>query len=114
MNHIDLIIHFDHLEEDLSEVDLYIYLEHLSEADAPSRIVAQYPLKGVSIASAESNARVRLETADLSTDDELSVRVHADVDRSGSMSPGDYLTTSQTLVPPLPHSGPLTVHLQKI
>lgn len=94
MKHAKTRIHFEDLFQDLNNVDIHIYVEDLSEADAPAKILLEKHLEGVSIRQGEAVFYTDVVYPDVSLDVTLFMRVHVDTTGSGTMSEGDYLTTS--------------------
>ena len=94
MHHFKANIHFEDLSCDLKDVDIHIYVEDLSEVDAPPKILSESHLLGVSIKQAEGVFNTDVEYPEVSPDVELSMRIHVDTTGSGTMAEGDYFTTS--------------------
>ena len=95
-----------------------IRVEDVSTADAPSTTVAQRVLDQVRLPSAEGDSlpfEIPVPKAALDSKRRYSVRVHADVDGSGTVTTGDFVSTRSypVQVEQSDQSGP-TVHMQPV
>jgi len=114
MSNYPLRVVFEVLDVDLVGVDVHIYLEDISEAGAPSRIVAQRSFVNVNIPCGESVYLANLDAPSFDSGARISVRVHVDASRSGTTTLGDYLSTSVCPIPePVPAEG-IDVHVHRI
>jgi hypothetical protein len=114
MNCLEVIVFFEGLTKELKSINLHFYIEDSSEADASAEVFAEYHLEDVIAKPSANSFQLPLSLKSLPAQSELSLRVHADVNKSGSLSPGDYFTTVYTpLALPL-NSGPVKVLIQKI
>ena len=99
MGTFPLMIVFDELDTNLVGVDLHIYVEDIGEADAPSKLLDHKTIPNVTIRGQPPVYVARLEAPPLGDNAQVSIRVHADTDRSGTMTSGDYLSTSVCALP---------------
>ncbi len=114
MSSYPLRIVFEFLDVNLVGVDVHIYLEDISEAGAPSKIVAERSFANVSIPCSESVYLANLDVPSFGRGAQISVRVHVDTSRSGTTTVGDYLSTSVCPIPePVPAEG-IDVHVHRI
>lgn len=114
MRHFKAKICFDHLNRDLKDIDIHIYVEDLSEADAPSKIFSEKHLRGVSIRANEGVFCTDVTYPDVSPVGELSIRIHVDTSGSGTMEEGDYFTTSVHHLAQHPLSKQEDIHVSRI
>lgn len=114
MGNYSLRIVFEDLEADLAGVDLRIYLEDISEADAPSKVLAERTISNASISRSRPVYLVSIDAPVLDSGARVSARVHVDTSRSGTTTAGDYLSTSVCLLPRTPPAAGVDVHVHRI
>jgi uncharacterized lipoprotein YbaY len=97
----------------LRNATVYVRLEDVSRADAPSRIVAEQVLSGVSFAE---GTPLRFELRGVLPGGSLScrLRVHVDVDGDGQVSLGDYVSTESYPVTPSTAQADMQVRVHKV
>ncbi len=72
---------------------LYVRVQDVSRADAGSTVVAETALRGISLqAGSDQKVPFQLEVPALSPRGQYIVTAHLDLDNSGTVTPGDYLT----------------------
>lgn len=102
-----LRIHFDGLDDDVIDADVRVVLEDVSEADAPAPVVGRWLFSGQSIAAGPAMIEVGIDPGTIDRPADTSVRVHVDVDRSGTLTAGDFVSTAvQPLAGSLPDPPP--------
>ena len=75
-------------------VDVLVYVEDVSRADAPSAVVGEQILKGVSLHSGEAlSFTIEVATNNINERNLYSVRVHIDTSQSGDITIGDFVST---------------------
>lgn len=91
-----------------------IWLEDVTLADAPARVVARQTLATIPDDAAAGGLGFRLPcpAPDLRT--RYTVRVHVDLDGDGRVSPGDYLSTASHPVLTFGHPDRITVEVRPI
>lgn len=114
MDHFPLTIVFDDLDADLVGVDLHVYVEDIAQADAPSKLLQHQTVPNVTIPHRRPIYVARLNLPTPGRDAQASIRVHADTTRSGSLTTGDYLSTSVCLVPRTVPARGLDIHIHRI
>jgi hypothetical protein len=114
MSNYLLRIVFKDLDADLIGVDLHIYLEDISEADAAAELLGQQTILNVTVPRNQPVYLASLEVPAFGAGAQVSVRVHVDTSGSATPSPGDYLSTSVCSIPrPVPAEG-VVVHVHRI
>ncbi|APH39686.1 YbaY family lipoprotein [Methanohalophilus halophilus] len=99
-NIINGAVTFDSLEEPFSNVTVYITIEDVSLADAPSTIIGQPTLENVSRNNiTDSDIPFEINYRTLQEGHTYSLSAHVDVDGDGAISGGDYLSTQHVDVP---------------
>lgn len=92
---------------------LVIEARDVSEADAPSTVVARTRLDDVPV---EPGGRIpfELEVPEIDPGRSLSLRAHASPDGGDSVRPGDLLTTASHPITPSGPQAPVTVRMSVI
>ncbi|AKB25509.1 hypothetical protein MSMTP_2040 [Methanosarcina sp. MTP4] len=90
---------FEDLEETIEEVTVYIRLDDVSLADAPSTVISENVIENVSVSPEENKVPFTLGFPELVANRTYSLYVHVDVDGDGKVSKGDYVTTMHNGVP---------------
>ncbi|WP_255336801.1 YbaY family lipoprotein [Methanosarcina sp. KYL-1] len=91
---------FESLETPVESATVYIRLNDVSLADAPSTVIAETSIEGVSVGlEGEGSIPYTLGFPELVDNRSYSLYVHVDVDGDGSVSKGDYVTTWHNDVP---------------
>jgi putative lipoprotein len=75
-----------------------IEVRDVSEADAPSTVVAQRRLDSVAL-KPNGEIKFKIPVPEVEPNRTLAFRVHVSLDGSGSVKPGDLLTTTYVTVP---------------
>ncbi|MBW1744261.1 MAG: YbaY family lipoprotein [Deltaproteobacteria bacterium] len=84
---------FDSLEHSLANITVYVRLENVSLADAPSQVVCETVLRNVTVAMQHpGQVRFMLQCPSLDERASYTISVHADVTGSGTIQVGDYIT----------------------
>lgn len=89
-----LRIHFDGLDDDVVDADVRVVLEDVAEADAPAPVVGRWLFSGQSIAARPAMIEIGIDHDPIERPADTSVRVHVDVDRSGTLTAGDFVSTA--------------------
>jgi uncharacterized lipoprotein YbaY len=99
--------------QQVRDATVYVRLEEVSRADAPSRIVAEQVLRGVTY---EPGQPLQFELRGTVPADRASyrLRVHVDVDGDGQVSRGDYVSTESIPVTPSTAHLPLQVRVHRV
>ena len=92
-------IEFQDVREPARDVTVHVRVQDTSAADARAVTVAEQIIRGVSIDSAASRIPFTVEGIPENARARLVVRVHADVDGTGTVSRGDYVSTQSHPVP---------------
>ncbi len=90
---------FENLEETIEDATVYIRLDDVSLADAPSTVISETTLENVSVGPEDNIVPYSLGFPELEARRMYSLYVHADVDGDGKVSKGDYVTTMYNGVP---------------
>ena len=106
---------FDRLAKSFSHCTVYIYLEDVSMADAPSRVIFEQVIADVDLVATQDPA-IEFVLYGKITDYNASyaIRVHADIDRDGKLSKGDFINMESYHV--LTHGYPknIIIHVRQI
>jgi uncharacterized lipoprotein YbaY len=86
-------IEFQNVREVLNNVTIHVRVQDTSRADAAASTVAEQVLKGVSIAPGAPPIPFTVQDIPQNPGVQHVVRVHADVDGSGIVRRGDYVST---------------------
>ena len=110
------MIVFKSSRPELSGATVYIRLEDVSRADASARTVYEQVMENpAEHVSAEGIPFVLSgNQSDIDSQKRYSVAVHIDMDRSGDVSAGDYISTESNHVLTYGHSARATVSVQEI
>ena len=92
-------IMFSDIPKDLSAAEIYVQLLDTTYADAPSIKQSELILSNLNAPMTEKGISFRLPEAQLENSHRYEVWVHVDMDRSGDITAGDYLSTSSYAVP---------------
>lgn len=94
---------------------VYVRLEDVSRMDAPSRLVVQEVMPGVSYV-AGSHTTLPFELHGRISDDSASyiVRAHVDVDQDGRVSRGDYVSVENYPVLTSGHGHQVSVQVREV
>ena len=96
-------------------VDVLVYVEDVSRADAPSVVVGEQILKGVSLRSGEALPFAIEVTANNIDERNLySVRVHIDTSQSGDTTLGDFVSTQSYPVLTRGHGTEVRVNAKRV
>jgi putative lipoprotein len=101
--------------EPLDAAEVVIQVEDVSRADAPSVVVAEQRLHGVSLRPGEAlpfDVEVPGERIDPSS--HYSVRVHVDVSGSGDVERGDFVSTRSYPVLTRGHGDAVIAEVQRV
>jgi len=90
---------FEDLKEPIEDFTVYIRLDDVSLADAPSTVISETTLGKVSVGPEDNIVPYSLGYPELEARRMYSLYVHADVDGDGKVSKGDYVTTMYNGVP---------------
>ena len=95
---------FETVVSPISSATLFVRIQDVSRADAPSIVVAEVALRDISLQPGR-NRRLpfRLDAPALDPRGRYNLMAHLDVDNSGAISAGDYLTMESV---PVGESGP--------
>ena len=106
---------FDQLAKSISHGTVYIYLEDVSMADVPSRVISEQVIADVDLVATQDPA-IEFVLYGKITDYNASyaIRVHADIDRDGKLSKGDFINMESYHV--LTHGYPknILIHVRQI
>lgn len=93
--------------------DLYVRLEDVGEADAASRVLAEYVRRDV-VLDPGTDAGLPFELVDVppTAGTGYAVTAHVDVDRNGTVGVGDFVT--QSIHPPPPEGGEMSVVVRRV
>jgi uncharacterized lipoprotein YbaY len=97
----------------LRNATVYVRLEDVNRADAPSRIVAEQVLSGGAFAEGKP-LRFELRGVLPGGSGSCRLRVHVDVDGDGQVSPGDYVSTESYPVTAWTAQADMQVRVQKV
>jgi len=86
-------IEFLDVKEPASNVTVHVRVQETSRSDAPASTVAEEVLRGINIAPGVQSIPFTVRGIPHDARTRYSVRVHADVDGSGAVSRGDYVST---------------------
>jgi uncharacterized lipoprotein YbaY len=108
------MIVFDYPQPELSGATVYIRLEDTSLADAASQIVSKQVLADPAEHVTSEGIPFALPggQTDFNPRRRYSVSVHIDMDSSGDVSYGDYISMESNPVLTFGHSDQVTVHVQ--
>lgn len=84
---------------DLSEAVIHVRLIDTTYVDAPAETRAEQDIDGPDTEMSDSGLRFRLPETRLEANRLYEVWVHVDMDRSGDISAGDYLSTKSHVLP---------------
>ncbi|KKH45236.1 hypothetical protein EO93_11250 [Methanosarcina sp. 1.H.A.2.2] len=91
---------FESQKAPVEDATVYIRLDDVSLADAPSTVIAETSIEGVSVGREGNNSiPFTMGFPELAGNRSYSLRVHVDVDGDGKVSKGDYITTWHNGVP---------------
>ncbi|MCQ1537069.1 hypothetical protein FTO70_15595 [Methanosarcina sp. KYL-1] len=91
---------FESLETPVEDATVYIRLDDVSLADAPSTVIAETSIEGVSVGpEGKDSIPFTLVFQELVDNRTYSLYVHIDADGNGRVSKGDYVTTWHNDVP---------------
>lgn len=86
-------IFFDQLSSSFSNATVYVRLENVSHADAPSQVVAQKVLHGISMRiECPEPVPFFIDIPALDKRERYSLGVHVDISGEGEIAHGDYIT----------------------
>ena len=86
-------ISFQDLESPIDGATIYLKVEDVSQADGPSETIAEHILSNVSVWGPGANSIPFSVDAPLASNmRDLNLRIHVDVDGTGRVSVGDYVT----------------------
>jgi putative lipoprotein len=93
--------------------EVVVELRDVTLLDAPSRVIAEQRLRDVPL---HPGGRIpfRLEAPEVPPGGSFSVRAHVDIDGSGRVAPGDFLTTTSHPVPAGGPRAPMTVRVGRV
>ena len=114
-NTIEGEIVFAEATSSFSKATLYVRLEDVSLADAPSRVVAQEVVPNVSLEM--SNPRpvpFSIQVPGLDRRTTYNLAVHVDVDNDGSVTSGDYITMESVPVPTSPLPARVNIRVRRV
>lgn len=106
---------FDRLAKSFSHGTVYIYLEDVSMADAPSRVISEQVIADVDLVATQDPAIEFVLYGKIHDyNASYAIRVHADIDRDGKLSKGDFINMESYHV--LTHGYPknILIHVRQI
>jgi len=108
-------IYFSEVVSSFSSATVYVRLEDVSLADAPSRVVAQEVLRNVSL-DEENPLPVSFSLRCPALDERAmyTLAVHTDVNGEGRVTPGDYITMESYPVSASRSCVQVTVHVRPV
>jgi uncharacterized lipoprotein YbaY len=92
-------IEFRDVREPTRNVTVHVRVQDTSRADASASTVTEQVLRGVHIFPGMPPVRFSVHGIPQNSRARYAVRVHADVDGNGIVSPGDYVSTQSYPVP---------------
>ena len=92
---------------------VYVRLEDVSRADAPSQIIAQQVLSGAAFGPG-APLRFEIRGALPGGSRDCRLRVHVDVDGDGQISPGDLVSTQSYTVTPMTAQQDVQIRVQRV
>ena len=110
-------IFFRQPPQDLSRAVIRVRLLDTTMADAPSVPISEVTLRGRDLGGPEalaSGIRYELSTPKLESTNRYEIAVHVDVEDTGEISAGDYLTTAAHPVPTGRDSAEVDVQVRRI
>lgn len=97
-----------------SQATVYVWLEDISNVDAPARAVAEQVFHSVAYMP-ENPPVLRFDLSGrVNRRASYSIRVHVDVDRDGRVSRGDYITMTNYPVLTFGHPRQVVVSVRKV
>jgi len=114
MGSYSLRIVFEEMPADLLGADLHIYLEDISEAGAPARILTERTISNAIVSRGQPVYATSIHVPEFDSTARVSLRVHVDASRSGTTTRGDYVSTSVCPIPPSAPAQGVEVHVHRI
>ena len=105
---------FREIRSSFSDITVYILLEEVSRADAPSNEISRVVLPGISMDKDDLHPiPFRISHSPLEKHERYAISVLIDIDGDGKISLGDYITTESY---PVPYKGEyhLKVYVQLV
>ena len=98
----------------VANATVHVRVQDTSRSDAPASTVAEEVLRGVSIVPGAQAIPFTVRGIPQNANARYSVRVHVDVDGSGAVTRGDYVSTQSHPVPASDQSAPVTIVVQPV
>jgi putative lipoprotein len=108
-NSISGTIKFEGVDQPRRNVTLYVRVQDTSRADAPAVTVAEQVFRGVEVAPGSPPIHFTVQGIPHNERAPYTVRVHADVDGTGVVSKGDYVSTESYPVQTGDQPAPVTI-----
>ncbi|GEM_PF-1136795 len=108
------IVELPHAPEALATARLIVRVEWVGHADARARELGGFTLDAITPRQRRSGSVSFAIHAAEPQPGECVIRAHLDVDRSGAVSPGDYVTTEHIAVLTDRTAGPVRVTLTRV
>jgi uncharacterized lipoprotein YbaY len=98
------------------DATIRVRLEDVTQADAPAQVVAEQVIPGVSyVGRSEASVSFALESVErLDERARYNLRVHVDIDGTGRVTPGDFITTESYPIHPGARPVELTVFVRRV
>ena len=98
-----------------SGATVYVRLEDVSNADAPSKVIAEQILRDISYkAQSKTPLAFSIHGRSVNAKASYAVRVHVDTDADGEVSLGDYISMESYPVLTFTHPNKVSVRVHKV
>ncbi len=108
-------VHFVDVSSSIPHATVYVRLEDVSLADAPSKVIAEELIPNISIeAEGQPSVPFSIRTPGLDERTVYTLTVHVDVGGSGEITLGDYITMESYPVSPTESFSHMQVQVRQV